>query len=258
MSMPPAQNGTAYFNFVASHDGIGLRPAEGLLSDDELETLIATMESFGGHVSYRALDDGQRKPYEINISLFDALQGTTAGADSYGLERFLCAHTIMLGLEGIPGIYLHSLLGTRNDHDRVQNSGHYRAINRHQWDSDRLEAILADEDSVHSKVFAGLKRLLAIRRQQAAFHPNATQFTLHLGTALFGYWRQSMDRRQSLFCISNISPQVQSLALSDVNLTDTEQWHDLLGGMTFESRVQLSELQPYQSVWITNLPNYGQ
>ena len=258
MSMPPAQNGTAYFNFIASHDGIGLRPAEGLLSDEELAALIATMESFGGHVSYRALDDGQLKPYEINISLFDALQGTVAGTDDYGLERFLCAHTIMLGLEGIPGIYLHSLLGTRNDYDRVENTGHYRAINRHQWDSDTLEASLTEEDSVHRKVFAGLKRLLAIRRQQAAFHPNATQFTLHLGTALFGYWRQSMDRRQSVFCISNISSQAQSLALSDINLTDTEHWHDLLGTIVFESRAQVVELQPYQSVWVTNMPDYGQ
>ena len=258
MSMPPAQNGTAYFNFIASHDGIGLRPAEGLLSDEELTTLINTMESFGGNVSYRALDDGQRKPYEINISLFDALQGTTAGADKYGLQRFICAHTIMLGLEGIPGIYLHSLLGTRNDYERVENTGHYRAINRHQWDSDILETRLAEEDSVHSKVFSGLKRLLTIRRAQAAFHPNATQFTLHLGSALFGYWRQSMDRRQSVFCVSNISSQVQSLSLSDINLTDTEHWHDLLGTIVFESRVQVVELQPYQSVWVTNLPNYGQ
>tara|TARA_R110001599_G_scaffold145321_1_gene327666 strand:- start:122623 stop:124392 length:1770 start_codon:yes stop_codon:yes gene_type:complete len=257
MSMPPAQNGTAYFNFIASHDGIGLRPAEGLLSDQELATLIATMESFGGHVSYRALEDGQRKPYEINISLFDALQGTIAGADDYGLERFLCAHTIMFGLEGIPGIYLHSLLATRNDYERVENSGHYRAINRHQWDSGILEASLADEGSVHRRVFAQLKRLLTIRRQQAAFHPNATQFTLHLGTALFGYWRQSIDRRQSVFCISNISSEAQSLALSDINITDTEHWHDLMGDIVFENRVQVLELQPYQCVWITNLPNYG-
>ena len=258
MSMPPAQNGTAYFNFIASHDGIGLRPAEGLLSDQELDILIATMESFGGHVSYRALDDGQRKPYEINISLFDALQGTTAGADAHGLERFVCAHTIMFALEGIPGIYLHSLLGTRNDHERVENSGHYRAINRHQWDSDDLEARLAQEHSMHSIVFARLKRLLRIRRLQAAFHPNATQFTLHLGTALFGFWRQSLDRRQSVFCISNISPQVQSLALSDINLTDTEHWQDLLGGVNVESRVQFVELEPYQSIWLTNLVDSSQ
>ena len=254
MSMPPAQNGTAYFNFIASHDGIGLRPAEGLLSDEELDTLIATMQGFGGHVSYRALDDGRNKPYEINISLFDALQGTTAGPDEWALERFVCAHAVMLALEGIPGIYLHSLLGTRNDHERVENSGHYRAINRHQWDCDALEAELSEPGSSHSLVLGRLKALLAIRREQAAFHPNATQFTLHLGTALFGFWRQSMDRRQCVFCIANISSQEQELALSDINLTDLEQWQDLITDTIYESRVQVLELEPYQTVWITNLP----
>ena len=257
MSMPPAQNGTAYFNFIASHDGIGLRPAEGLLRDEEIDTLIATMERFGGQVSYRALEDGQRKPYEINISLFDALQGTTAGPDEWALERFVCAHTVMLGLEGIPGIYLHSLLGTRNDNQRVENTGHYRAINRHQWNFDELEQVLADESSAHHRVFARLRELLALRRAQAAFHPNATQFTLHLGTALFGYWRQSLDRRQCIFCISNISAVAQPLALSDVNLTDTEQWVDLLGKTQVDSKGEVLELQPYQSVWLSNAAGYG-
>ncbi len=254
MSMPPAQNGTAYFNFIASHDGIGLRPAEGLLSDEELDTLIATMQRFGGHVSYRALDDGRSKPYEINIALFDALQGTTSGPDSRGLERFVCAHAIMLGLEGIPGIYIHSLLGTRNDYDRVEHTGHYRAINRHQWDSDALARELGSDDSTHSIVFSRLKALLAIRRKQAAFHPNATQFTLHLGAGLFGYWRQSMDRGQSVFCVSNISAEPQLLALSAINLIDTEDWLDLISGEQLQDREQQLELQPYQTVWITNAP----
>ena len=252
MSMPPAQNGTAYFNFVASHDGIGLRPAEGLLSEEELDTLIATMQHFGGHVSYRALEDGQDKPYEINIALFDALQGTTRGPDSWGMERFICAHAIMLGLEGIPGIYIHSLLGTHNDYARVENTGHYRAINRHQWDYDELEGELSRQQSSHAVVFNRLKSLLALRRKQSAFHPNATQFTLHLGAALFGFWRQSMDRRQSIFCISNISCSPQSLDLSGVNLIDTEDWLELISGATIEGRDQVLELQPYQTVWISN------
>jgi sucrose phosphorylase len=212
------------------------------------------MQRFGGHVSYRALDDGRSKPYEINIALFDALQGTTSGPDSWGLERFVCAHAIMLGLEGIPGIYIHSLLGTRNDYDRVENTGHYRAINRHQWDSDLLAQELGRDNSSHSIAFRRLKELLAIRRKQAAFHPNATQFTLHLGAGLFGYWRQSMDRRQSVFCVSNICAEPQLLALSAINLIDTEDWLDLISGERLQDREQQLELQPYQTVWITNAP----
>lgn len=256
MSMPPAQNGTAYFNFIASHDGIGLRPAEGLLSEDELATLVETMQEFGGHVSYRALENGQNKPYEINISLFDALQGTTTGKDKWGLQRFICAQAIMLGLEGIPGIYIHSLLGTRNDYDRVENTGHYRAINRHQWDYAALENELQLEHSTHRTVFNEIKALLAIRRRQAAFHPNATQFTLHLGNAIFGYWRQSMDRRQSIFCVTNVSSQCRELSLSDINLIDTEEWSDLISSERYQNRDQLLRLKPYQTVWITNAINY--
>ena len=253
MSMPPARNGTAYFNFIASHDGIGLRPAEGLLSDEELATLIDTMQGFGGHVSWRALDDGQSKPYEINISLFDALRGTSAGEDDWQVERFICAHIIMFGIEGIPGIYLHSLLATGNDYERVRNAGHNRAINRHQWQYRELIEQLDDEQSVHAIVFGRLKALLELRRAQPAFHPNATQFTLHLGASVFGFWRQSMDREQSIFCIHNISDQPRNLTLSDINLIETEQWADLIGGESFDGVEQSVLLQPYQSLWISNL-----
>jgi sucrose phosphorylase len=251
MSMPPARNGTAYFNFVASHDGIGLRPAEGLLSDAEINSLVKTMQGFGGHVSWRALDDGNSKPYEINIALIDALQGTVRGADDLGLQRFVCAHAIMLALEGIPAIYIHSLVGTHNDHQRVENSGHNRAINRHQWDYTKLEEALADQNSSHYIIYNQLKQLLKIRRQQSAFHPNATQFTLHLGDQLFGFWRQSLDRQQSLFCISNISDQGQTLTLADINLIDNEQWHDLISGQPCSGGNGI-EMEPYQTVWITN------
>ena len=251
MSMPPARNGTAYFNFVASHDGIGLRPAEGLLSDAEINSLVKTMQGFGGHVSWRALDDGNSKPYEINIALIDALQGTVRGADDLGLQRFVCAHAIMLALEGIPAIYIHSLVGTHNDHQRVENSGHNRAINRHQWNYTKLEEALADQNSSHYIVYNQLKQLLKIRRQQSAFHPNATQFTLHLGDQLFGFWRQSLDRQQSVFCISNISDQGQTLTLADINLIDNEQWHDLISGQPCSGGNGI-EMEPYQTVWITN------
>lgn len=253
MSMPPARNGTAYFNFIASHDGIGLRPAEGLLDEQEIDSLVSTMQQFGGLISWRNAENVTRKPYEINISLFDALQGTKDGADENGLQRFLCAHAIMLALEGIPGIYIHSLVGTKNDYQRAENSGHNRAINRHQWDYKTLQSELNDETSTHHQVYNRLKSLFNIRSNQSAFHPNATQFTLHLGSQLFGFWRQSMDREQSIFCVSNISNQMQTLEMSDLNLIDTENWFDLISGDTFNEKHQIIELAPYQTVWITNL-----
>jgi len=255
MSMPPARNGTAYFNFIASHDGIGLRPAEGLLTESEINTLVETMQTFGGRISWRTGDQAQRKPYEINIALFDALQGTTHGPDQWGLQRFLCAHAIMLALEGVPGIYIHSLVGTRNDYQRVENAGHNRAINRHQWQYSELQDRLADANSSEHLVFSGISELLKIRRQQSAFHPNATQFTLHLGSGLFGFWRQSIDRQQSIFCISNITDQVQTLNLSDINLIDNENWVDLISQLPCDGIMQSIAMQPYQTLWITNQVN---
>lgn len=256
MSMPPAQDGTAYFNFIASHDGIGLRPAEGLLTEEELQALISTMQDFGGHVSYRALENGEKKPYEINIALCDALQGTVAGPDEYVIERMLCAHAVMLGLEGIPAVYIHSILGTRNDHERVENTGHYRAINRHQWDYAALTGLLADESTQNATIFARLKSLIQVRKLQAAFHPNATQFTLHISPAVFGFWRQSADRRQSIFCLHNVTREIQTINLSDINLIGTQNWVDLLQKNTSVAPGEQLVLQPYQSAWITNRPNH--
>jgi sucrose phosphorylase len=256
MSMPPAQLGTTYFNFIASHDGMGLRPIEGMLEDEETQLLVDTLQGFGGRISWRALENEQgeaiQKPYEVNISLFDALQGSTKGKDELGIERFICAHTIMFGLEGIPGIYVHSLLATQNDYQRMEHTGHNRSINRHQWEYDELESLLDDKASHHQKVFTELKRLLAIRQKQKAFHPNATQFTLHLGDSIFSYWRQSHDRKQSIFCISNVSDIEQSFMLSDINLVSTDDWHDLITGKEMTRQDMLIKLTPYQTLWISN------
>jgi sucrose phosphorylase len=254
-SMPPAQNGTFFFNFVASHDGIGLRPAEGLMEDFELTTLVNTMQNFGGRISWRTTEDGKQKAYEINIALYDALQGTTKGTDKWGLERFICAHSIMFGLEGIPGIYIHSLLGTGNDYEKVKNTSHNRSINRHKWDFTDLQKQLASPYSQHTKVHDRMITLLNIRKEQPAFHPNATQFTLQLGEQIFGFWRQSMDRRQSIFCIYNVSDELQIMRLSDLNLIGTDSWYDLISAQTISLEDLEYKLSPYQSMWISNIKN---
>ena len=255
MSMPPSQDGTMYFNFIASHDGIGLRPAEGLLSESELDNLISTVESFGGKISWRTTDDGIQKAYEMNISLYDAMQGTIKGKDQWNFERFICAHTIMFGLEGIPGIYIHSLLGTQNDYQKLSNTHHNRSINRRRWQENDLEEALNNKDLHHGKVLSTLKSLLNIRIKQPAFHPNATQFTLHLGLQLFGFWRQSHDRKQSIFCVSNITNQPMTLPLSELNLIITESWIELISKTVITELSEEIILAPYQTVWISNKSN---
>lgn len=251
-SMPPAQNGTFFFNFIASHDGIGLRPAEGLLNDQELTTLVNTMQNFGGRISWRQSETGEQKAYEINIALIDALQGTLKGPDKWGLERFICAHSIMFALEGIPGLYIHSLLGTNNDYEKVKNTSHNRSINRHKWDYVLLQGFLKQPHSQHAKVHSRMIELIKIRKTQPAFHPNATQFTLQLGEQVFGFWRQSLDRSQSIFCINNISDLPQSIRLSDLNLIGTDTWYDLISRQTLCLEDLECHLRPYQTMWISN------
>lgn len=243
MRMPPAQPGTMYFNFIASHDGIGLRPAEGLLTPEEIGSLVERMRENGGLVSERALADGGKRPYEINISLFDALE--TEG-------KFLCAHTILLGLEGVPAFYVQSLLGTRNDYEGVKASGMNRRINRHQWKAEDLAKELDDPDSPHARVLSGLLKLIEVRKKQAAFHPNATQFTLHLSSQVFAFWRQSLDRRQNIFCLNNVSGEEVRIPLTSINLVATEDWIDLISGDDLADEALEIRLAPYQCVWLAN------
>lgn len=258
MSMPPAPLGCAYFNFTASHDGIGLRPTEGLLDADEYETFLQCMQQFGGEISMRAKADGSASPYEINISLFDAMKGTAQGEDEWQIPRFICSQTVMMSLEGIPAFYIHSLLATPNDRQNVEKTGRKRSINRHQWNYPQLIDQLKTPDSAQSIVFQELSRLIKLRRQQPAFHPNATQYTLQLPPALFGFWRQSMERDQSIFSIHNLTPRPQSLVLRNINLIGTETWFDLISATTIESNQSTLTLAPYQSVWITNQRNQAQ
>ncbi len=253
MSMPPAQAGTAYLNFIASHDGIGLRPLDGLVDDNHREAMVTAVKQFGGKVTYRKSREGNDKAYEINIALFDALKGTIKnGADNWQRQRFICAHQIMLALEGIPALYIHSLLATENDYDRVEHTGQNRSINRHIWDEESLHTALDDKQLHHQSIFNELRALLVLRRQQPAFHPNATQFTLHLGTEVFAFWRQSIAREQSIFCLSNVTDSHQLISLADINLVGTDQWMDLLSGESFPDLEGQLTLEPYQTVWLTN------
>ncbi|MCA9023124.1 MAG: alpha-amylase, partial [Planctomycetaceae bacterium] len=162
------------------------------------------------------------------------------------------AHAIMFALEGIPAVYIHSFLGTLNDQAAVAETGHNRSINRHRWDYHKLALALADDTSIHAQIFQGMCHLLKVRRRQPAFHPNATQFTLHLGDSVFAFWRQSMDRQQSIFAINNISNQEQIVPLSEINLIGTDNWTDLISGELYSDQRAELVLRPYQVIWLTN------
>ena len=253
-AMPPAPLGCAYLNFTASHDGIGMRPAEGLLSAEQQSRMIETIKEIGGMVSMRALPDGGEAPYEINTTFFDAMQRTFEGPDAFHFERFICSQTLIMALEGMPAFYIHALLATPNDHDAVEKRGMNRAINRHRWDYPRLRELLADPDSMQARVMEAFHTRLKLRKAQAAFHPNATQFTLNSGDdRVFAIWRQSLDRSQSIFALHNVSKHSIELPSHRLNLIEDETWLDLLSGERVAMVDGVIKLAPYQCRWITNL-----
>jgi len=250
-TMPPAPLGCAYLNFTASHDGIGMRPAEGLLPPPEIGQIIDTIHEIGGKVSMRSLPGGGEAPYELNCTFFEAMGRTFKGTDDLHFDRFLCSQTIPMSLEGIPAFYIHSMLATPNDLEAVERRGMNRAINRHRWDYPELQEKLADPETIHARVLAALSERLKLRAQQPGFHPNATQFTLNVDDRIFGLWRQSLDRAQSIFALHNVSDETIEIPQADLNLIADESWVDLLSGETIKAGPV--EMAPYQCRWITNL-----
>jgi len=251
-AMPPAQMGCAYLNFTASHDGIGMRPAEGKLTPDETLQVIDAVQQFGGNVSMRALPGGGQSAYELNITWYEAMKGTFAGEDEYQFDRFIASQSLVMALEGIPAFYIHALLGTSNDIEGVEKTGQNRAINRARLDYPALQAELANANSRTARVLSEMRRRIGIRGAQAAFHPNATQFTLQLDDRIFGLWRQSIDRRQSIFALHNVSADHLRLSPMQMNLIEGAVWTDLLSGEVIDPSAQEIEFAPYQCRWISN------
>ena len=251
-AMPPAPLSCAYLNFTASHDGIGMRPAEGLLAEAEIDRMIETVKASGGLASMRALPGGGEAVYELNTSFFDAVSRTYTGEDDHKIDRFICSQTIVMSLEGIPAFYVHSLLATPNDLDGVSRRGINRAINRHRWHYPDLQALLADPESDQSQVLRRLSERLNVRARQPAFHPNATQFTLSLDERVFGIWRQSLDRTQSIFALHNVSDEEVEIPVSHLNLIEDEVWVDLISGEPVRPGEGALSLAPYQCCWIAN------
>ncbi len=240
-SLPQLEGQKTFFNFTASHDGIGVRPLEGLLPETEKETLVANMQKFGGKVNYKSNPDGNTSPYELNITYFDALKGTNKGKDNFQVERFLASQTVMMSFAGVPAFYIHSLTATPNYLEGVVQTGQNRTINRRKWNLKELNEMLSSE-TPQQQVFESLKRLISIRKEQNAFHPNAEQKILNLGNELFGLVRSSEEQTIAFVCNLSDSPKTFEIE-AELDQLD----YDLISAKNIEKK----ELKPYQCMWLT-------
>ncbi len=250
-SMPPAQEKNSYLNFLSSHDGIGLRPLEGILPEKEIKNFIKFFRKQGALFGLRK-NRKKESVYEVNITLLDAFKESYFGSDSFGIKRFILAHIILFSMEGIPAVYIQNLVGSKNDYTKVKKTGSNRSINRKNWEFKLLEEKLKNKKSINYKIFNLLKEIISIRKKQPAFHPNATQFTLQLEDDFFGIWRQSIDRSQSIFCVSNLTNSLKKISLLNINLISTNEWFDIISKKKIKNIRGNIILKPYQTYWLTN------
>lgn len=249
IALRPPPGGSTFFNFLASHDGIGLNGATGLLSDAQVAPLIRLAERCGA-VSYRSDPMAGKRPYEMNVNLLDVLGEVPAEAPlpPWALARLVCAHAIMLSLAGIPAVTFHSLFGSRGDAPAVRRSGLARSINRQKFDRETLEAELRQPGTLRRRAFDALSRLIRARRSLAALHPHAPQRALDLPATTFGVERTSLDSSQRLLCLHEIAGQVSEVRLAPGSAAG---W-DVLGGENV--RLEGVALAPYQVRWIKVVP----
>jgi sucrose phosphorylase len=220
-----------FFNFTASHDGIGVTPAQGLLSELEIENLVDATLQHGGYVSYRDNPDGSQSVYELNISYFDALSNPDSdeSTDVVQVDRFIASQAMMLALKGVPGIYVHSLLGSRSWHEGVAQTGRNRTINREKLTRVSLERELADPRSLRHRVFAAYRRLLEARSSEPAFHPGGEQKVLGFGDGVFALLRESPGGDSQVLCAHNVTATAISILVDPQKLgLGPGAWRDLL------------------------------
>ncbi len=246
----------AFFNFLASHDGIGVTPSLGILEEDEIRAMVEHVQKQGGKVSFKSTPDGSKSPYELNINYLDALGAGQMQSEPLEMQarRFLTSQAIMLALRGVPGCYFHSLIGSRGWLEGVENQGHARAINREKLVDQTLRGELEKNHTLRGLVYGGFRAMLQQRRRNPAFHPQGKQTIVHLDQQVFALAREAPSGEQSVLCLHNVA--ASSVCL-DIDLAACGLDHffplkDLIAEMDFQiidNCLRIS-LRAFQSAWL--------
>ena len=253
-SLKPASETTSYFNFLDSHDGVGLMAVKDLLSHDEIKFIIQRAREHGGYISYKTDKDGLDVPYEINITWFNALcrEDGTAHTDLQ-VDKFIASRAMALTLQGVPGIYLHSFFGTHNDIEAVSCPLSKREVNRKALDYNTLTKAIDNPDTLTSKIIRRLNTIITIRTKQSAFHPNGAQKILKVKPEIFAVLRTSPDKDHHILSLINITDgEIQiTIPMKTVQIFKQE-WYDLISQdkHTFKDENISLTLKPYDIVWL--------
>ncbi|OFL86085.1 sugar phosphorylase [Enterococcus sp. HMSC05C03] len=232
--------GVSFFNFLASHDGIGLNPIRGIIDETEILDLVASIEKEGALVNYKQNPDGSFSPYEINTTYIDALSNQS-DEDELRLKRFMVAHSILLTIIGIPAVYVQSILGGRNYYEGVEKTGANRTINRQKYKASEICDSLLKSGSFRNQVYRELQELIQLRRSEEAFHPNCAMRVLETNHATFG-----IVRDEKVYVLHNMSDQAQTISL------DAGTYINLLTKKECDIQQEVI-LEPYQFVWLEKI-----
>lgn len=250
----PSETAT-FFNFLDSHDGIGLLGARNILSPEDLEYLCRRVEAHGGLISYKTAEDGRDVPYELNITWYSALNKKQDGDPlRTQIRRFIASRAVALVLRGVPGIYLHSLFGSHNDHAAVEATRENRVINRSMVDCRSIMRSMRHPRSKKFRINRMLGKMVHVRTHHRAFHPNGPQQILFLSPAVFAVKRTSPEGDRCVIALINVSQSRQRIQIASMDTGRWEgKWQDLLSEREYGSKRGTMNilLQPYDVLWLS-------
>jgi len=237
-----------YLNITATHDGIGLRPTEGILSDEQRIDLVHLSQKHGGTFSSKTNPDGSTSPYELNINYYDILNDPNNKSESENLKikRFMLSQTIPLAMLGIPAVYIHSFIGSQNDYAAKQLNKKARSINRQKIIYDILCQDLENPSTLRHKIYNIYVKLLNYRSQESAFHPNADQKIISDNNSLFIILRKNTQTNEQILAIHNVSNTKVTYSIPPLNFPRITL--DIISNIEFD--IQNLKINPYEALWL--------
>lgn len=246
-------DGATFLNFLDSHDGIGLAGVEGILPPGEIQFLVEEARAHGAFISLRS-NNGAETPYEINSTWYSALnpEGSSETRDLQ-VRRFLASRSIALALKGVPGVYLHSMVGSRNSVILALETKSKRDVNRASLDYQILLKNLNDPTSKISLISGGMRNMLRTRKNHPAFHPNGGQRIADVAPELFLVWRKAAAGDDVILCVTNVANRPVEATVPLEGAGDgSPNWYELLAGRGLRSNgtsLRL-HLEPYELLWL--------
>ena len=216
-SMPPVPPGAGWVTYVRCHDDIGWAITE--------EDAAAVGEDGQAHRRFLAdfyagdfpgtFARGAR--FQVNEATGDARTSGTAASlagleagDPLAVGRLLLLHAVAFAYGGLPLIYMGDELGLCNDPAWAADAAHAgdnRWMHRPPMDWAAAER-RHDAASAEGRLWAGLQRLIALRRGTRAVHAQGSVEAIWTGNDhVFGLRREHAGDR--LLLLANFSPEPQ-------------------------------------------------